>query len=663
LPVVVRRTPRAFWIALGAAALCLLLTMDDRYAGAIPDGRQMSWTAVAIVETGEIGQARGRDFTWARSGGDSVSRYGLGMSVAQLPAAWLAPSVEASFGPAASQPLFLIAPLMFVLAAAAAAGAIVLSLGGSGGAAASAILLTAIGSPLGAYAALDLSEPLQAAALTLSLAGAVAASDPAARRPRALSFLCGFAAGVAIFTKSSLAIVAPFALLPLLAGDGPLSWQRRALLAAAGMAGPLLMWAYFEVDRFGTMFASYGGERFSHPVADGLWRLIAGPNRGLLLYFPALAIAFPAAVLMLGRAGRLRTRLTAAASLGILASLLGLAAPWWAWHGVWGWGPRLLVPTIAPLAACAALGFDRWIGNHAPADRSAAGRWAVAARIALVALSVAVNLPGLLQNAAPVTMFVSSCEWPKADAVFAQTLAAYARRQEADGLHVAPDQALERIPRASSFVLYPWFIRATAVTSVDEAAKRLSTPPWAADRPDIRCAAVNSEERRVLLRRPGWSLWGRAFRPDSGAPGFQGVYDEGLLDQVVRAQQLRRGQAALALARKYVQLVPGGEGDAQVLESLRLLGRRSDAVEYLSGLSRERRSHPKINVVLALFERDSGNEAMARNLLGSVASSFPGTPAAGAPSAPLRAWAPDLHAMTTTPTDQAGSSEAISGRR
>src|SRR3954462_4796503 len=72
-----RRTPGAFWIALGAAALCLVFTIDDRYAGAIPDGRQMSWTAVAIAETGQIGQARARDFTWARTGGDGVSRYGL----------------------------------------------------------------------------------------------------------------------------------------------------------------------------------------------------------------------------------------------------------------------------------------------------------------------------------------------------------------------------------------------------------------------------------------------------------------------------------------------------------------------------------------------------------------------------------------------------------
>jgi hypothetical protein len=155
------------------------------------------------------------------------------------------------------------------------------------------------------------------------------------------------------------------------------------------------------------------------------------------------------------------------------------------------------------------------------------------------------------------------------------------------------------------------------------------------------------------MRRPGWPVWGRGFWRDGNAPGFPGVYDEGLLDQVVRAQQLGRAEQALVLARKLARLRPEGEADAYVLESLRLLRQRADAVEYLSGLSQERRSQPKINIVLALFERDAGNEPLARNLLGSVASAFPGTPVQGAIASSLGAWPPDLDAMTRTATDQA----------
>src|SRR5262249_19369205 len=97
----------------------LFVTTDDRHAGHTGDGRQMIWTAVAIAETGEIGQARGRDLAVPR-GLDAVSRFGMGMTIAQVPAAWLAPRIEARLGAGASQPLFLIAPLVFVIASGVA---------------------------------------------------------------------------------------------------------------------------------------------------------------------------------------------------------------------------------------------------------------------------------------------------------------------------------------------------------------------------------------------------------------------------------------------------------------------------------------------------------------------------------------------------------------
>ncbi len=203
---------------MAITALALLLTIDDRYPGAIADGRQMAWTAIAMSETGEIGQARGRDFTWARPHGDAVSRYGMAMSLAQVPAAWLAPRVEATLGPGTSQPLFLIAPLFCVCIAAAAAGWIVLLLGSGAGAIVAAVVLTALGSPLGSYASLDLSEPLQAASLSVTLGCAVAATraNVLGTPARLYAFAAGVAAGIAVLTKSSLWLAVPFALLPML---------------------------------------------------------------------------------------------------------------------------------------------------------------------------------------------------------------------------------------------------------------------------------------------------------------------------------------------------------------------------------------------------------------------------------------------------------------
>jgi hypothetical protein len=265
------------------------------------------------------------------------------------------------------------------------------------------------------------------------------------------------------------------------------------------------------------------------------------------------------------------------------------------------------------------------------------------------------NLPGLLQNAAPVTLFAAGCQWPTADKAFAESLASYARHAEPDGSYrVAPDQVLETMPRASPFLVYPWFARATSEQRPEERARLLEAPPWIQSRPDISCTdAATSELGRRLRNRPGWAVWGRGFWPDPDASGFPGVYDEGLLDQVVRAQQLGRAEAALTLSRKLAQLAPRGESDARVLESLRMLHKREDAVQYLSGLSRERRSEPRINLVLALFERDAGNEKLARNLLGSVVRFFPDTPAARAVETPIGDWPRDLNAMTASPTDQA----------
>jgi hypothetical protein len=636
------RRVRAIWLAVAVSALALILTADDRYPGAIADGRQMAWTAVAITETGGIGQARGRDFTWPRSGGDAVSRYGMGMSLAQVPAAWLAPKIEARLGPGTSQPLFLLVPLLCVCIAAAAAGWIALSLGLSAAAARAAVLLTALGSPLGAYAALDLSEPLQAAALTSALALSLASADPQVQRRRALiySAMAGLAAGVAVLTKSGLWAVVPFSLLCVWSPNGPVSRPRRVMATLAGFAGPVAVWVWFDFARFGELFASYAGEGFTHPFVDGFWRLLLGVNRGLVLYFPALVVAL-AAVAVRWRSAHVRARLAMLSSLGAFVALLCLAAAWWAWHGLWGWGPRLLVPALPALAALAAMLLDRWPRPI---------------RVAFVVVSVLINALGLVQNAGPVTMFTASCEWPAADASFAKSVAAYARRRGPDGtFHVAPDQVLETVPGASPFVVYPWFAASTWTQDSETAARRLQSPPWTRARPDIRCGQDLSRDFvRRLIRRPGWSVWGRGFVTSTSAPGFPGVYDEGLLDQVVRAQQRRRGEQALTLARKLASLAPSGEADAQVLESLRLLGRRSEAAEYLSSVPRERRLEPKINLVLALFERDAGNEQTARSLLASVAPSFGGSPAEEALSAPLAQWPPDLHSMITSATDQAG---------
>jgi len=620
------------WL-LAVLTAVFFLTTDDRHVGQIADGRQMIWTAVAIAETGEIGQARGRDLAYPR-GQDAVSRFGVAMSFAQVPAAWLAPAVEDRFGAGSSQPIFLVAPFIFVMAAAIFAGLAARELGAQLPGQRIAIALTAVGSPLVAYVALDLSEPLQAAALAGAFAAALAASRPASRFSTApatrLAWCAGCAVGIATLTKSSLLAVAPLALLPLLT-LGAAAGQRRRLTiwAAVGLSLPLAIWATFDLLRFGRLFGGYAGESFSHPWTDGFWRLLVGPNTGLLLFFPA-AVLVPIVAWRARRSHDHRLAIGAISALGVLGGLIAISAGWWAWYGIHGWGPRLIVPAIPLLACVAAVQIAQW--------RSVA----VASALAL---SIVLNLAPLLQHPVPVTNFRLACAWPRATAAGAARVPAFARRTKDGESRVLPDQILATTATASPFVTLPWFHLATR-GSTDEALRRLASPPWIRERPDIAPPPLTAERVRSFTRTPGWRWWGRGFWPDAADAGYGNVYDTALANQVLRAQQMGRADLALALSMKLVRLAPRGFHDALLLESYRLLHRPADAASWLSSRPRADRAHPAINVVLALFERDAGNEASARALLSSSVEAFRGSPVARALQQPLSAWPADFASMT-----------------
>ena len=592
--------------ALAIAASLLLLTTDDRHAGSVADGRQMIWTSIAMTETGEIAQARDRDFTFARTGGDAVSRYGMGMSFAQLPAAWLAPAVESRFGPASSQPLFLLAPLLFTLLGAYAAGRIALQLGGGAEAAFAATLLASVASPLGSYAAMEFSEPMQGAMLALTLWFSLEGRGVAA----------GFAAGLSVLTKSANLVVAPLALLPL--------WKHRRFVGAAiSFASILVVWLAFEIVRFGAPLANYPGEGFTNPILEGTWRLLFSVTKGLVFFYPALIVA------IVSRSDRLAK----AASLLASAALLALAAAYWGWHGNEGWGPRLILPAIPLLAPLAAVQLERWSGI---------------ATVAIVSLCFVANVPPLFQHPTPVSTYVTNLEWPAAGPKELYGIPSYAR----DGDRISPDLALAKVPRATPFLVYPWFARATW-SSADASARILQNPPWRHARGDlVPRHAMTPQLARYLTREPRWNFWGRGFAPSQDDAAYRAVYLEGLADQVVRMHQQERGTDALRLAQKLHRLRPGGESIALILESHRLLRNTPAAKTFLGSQPPQLRVDPRVNVVLALFERDAGNERGARAFLENAAPSLPGAPIQRAVAAPMDQWPRDLFSMTALPVGQ-----------
>lgn len=617
--------------ALLVVAAVLFLTADDRHAGKVSDGRQMIGTAVAIVETGSLGLAKGAPRTVEREA-DVVSRYGLGTSLAQLPAASLAPSVERRLGPGTSQPLFLLAPFLAVLLAAGAAGRVARLAGATPQGVGLAVLLAGLGSPLGAYATSDFSEALQAAALGGALALALAsAREEAPRAAARLAAAAGAAAGFAVLLKSGLAAAAPFLLLPLLA-SGPLR-GRRLLSGALGAAAPLATWLAFELVRFGTPFGGYGGEGFTHPVAEGLWRLLVGPNRGLLLFFPAAVLAAAGLFRALGKSGDPPVRLAAAGSLVAAGVLLVTSAAWWAWHGVGGWGPRLLVPTIPLLAPWAAL---------------VAGRLADGPRRLVLGLSIALNVPPLLVHPTLVDTFAANCRRPPLTPELEREVPPLAvEPDETSRPSVPPDQVLAKVPAAAPHVVYPWYLAASLAGTPEAVAVRLARPPWYGRRPDLgpRLVPFPPELAEVLAPPPRIGFLGRSLFRGAADPACGSVYLRELAGQVLRAHESGRFERGLALAERLAALESGEESDALLAESLRLLGRRDTATAYLAGLPAERAGSPPVVAVRALLARDRGRADLAARLGEAAAAWFPATPLAAAPRDPS-AWPATYAAFT-----------------
>ena len=610
--------------------LILAVVADDRHVGLIADGRQMIRTAVAIGETGEIGQALGRDFAYPRDAGDAVSRFGMATSLLQVPAALAAGPVEEAFGPGSSQALFLILPWLAVGVAAGAAGAIARRVGGTSLQVVAAVLLASLASPLASYAFLEFSEPLQAAVMTVGLAMALSAGSAVRARPW-LEAASGFAAALAVLTKSSLIVAAPWILLPLVDPSDTARTRRALLFAMLGATGPLAAWLAFELVRFGELFGGYPDDRFTHPWLDGAWRLLFGFNRGIVLFWPAL--------LLFVWTGRLfgRAILTSAAGRGWIAAAgvwgaqFAVAAGYWGWHGMEGWGPRLFLSAIPLMAPFAAVATSR-----------------PAALVAVTVVGGAINLPPLLQHPTPVATYVMNLRWPGVSPEHAERYPFYATSRSANGnVTVVPFEILEKMPTANPWQLYTWLWRASRQTNA-ELAQRLQEPPWSSERPDLVPAARWSPDvARQVIPVPRAGFLGRSLT-DTGGP-YATVYLDALLDQVVRAHQQDRIDRAVRLSERRAGMRPDGEAIAWRLESLRRAHRASEAETLLRSLPAETRSHPLINVVLALFDRDFGEERRGRALLASVASAFPDSPLQKALGSPLDSWPTTLDEMTRIP--------------
>jgi hypothetical protein len=573
----------------------------------------MGFTAVALVETGGLALAPDDLVVHAARNekGKWFSRFGIGSSLVQVPAAVLAFPVEDRFGLGASNSLFLAAPILLVLAAGFAAARVAGLLGGAG-AAPLALLLCVVASPLGSYASTLLSEPAQAACLAGVLSLSVASSlEKSERRASLLAALAGAAIGGALLAKSVAGVLSLPLALPLLA-PGPVRLVWRRVAAAAAGAVPLAgIWLAFEVLRFGRVGGGYGDEGFTHPLGDGLLRLTLMPNRGLLFFFPAAAVA--AAFLarcLLTRDGEPVRRLAALGTSLSLAGLLISSAMWWGWHGLVGWGPRLLVPAVPLLAPFAAL----WL-----AGRRRAWSWAV------VGAGVVLNLPPLLAHPSLVVPFMGSCSKGELSAEQAGHFPpSVVGRLSGGGFSVDPNHVLVNVLSAAPHVVYPWFAWASLAPTPEQTAARLLEPPWLGDKPRIVPGRLADPDRDVPFVAPGFRWgWGRSLVPGGQARETSQVYVDALTNQIRRLFDEPPGPALLEVSRKLHRLSPNRDAEAYRLEALRLTGRRQAAQELAASLSPSARQWPLTAAAIALHERDGGRPELARSSMQIAAGGSP----------------------------------------
>lgn len=594
-----RRPLRA---ALLVTALVLVLTADERYFGLVPDGRIMVRTAVSMITLGEIGIARGQAVGIDRPGGDSVSRYGLGPSLTLTVPTFFAGFFERELKPGSSQTLYVLHQILFLLAAAAGAGALARAWGGDERAVFRAALVAVVGSPLWAYAGADFSEPLQAALLATTFAAGAAAVAPGVppRRSLVLSAAAGAAAGGALLAKSVFILALPAALGLVLFGGEKAGRLRRGGAAILGWLAPAALWLAFEIARFGRPFASYAGEHFSQPPLDGLFRLTIGPNKGLLLYFPLVVLSIVGVPLLFRRSR------PAAISVALFAgAILLTSAAWWAWDGTFGWGPRLLVPLLPLLAVLAALG---------------AGRFPPIVFRLLLGLSVVVNLIGVLQPDVDTMKYLSILPRRVLSAADAARYPyfTYDRDTATGGGRLDNQFWVAEVPALSSLRVAPWLL--VNRLRGGDVLSRLRTPPWTADRPELRMetpleTALPADQLAHFTRPFAWPHLGMSFFRRKSDVSWGAAWTEGILDQALRAQDMRRTDRAVDFAERLWRNLPNPQTAVVLAESYRIAGRR-EALEDLAAWVRARRNvDSRFPLVLALSARDGGDVASARSLV------------------------------------------------
>ena len=535
--------PRAARISALAVLVVLLATVDTRSYGLIPDGKEMLSASAAVARFLEIGVSRDFGNAPRRPGGDAVSRYGMGLSLAEAVPGVATRALRAGAPSAPSAPVFVLLPIACLVAAAWATSRALLRLGAAPGWAAASGAGLVVATPLWGYAASDFGEPLQACCIALLLLAAVELADvPVSRR---WQIAAGVAAGFAVLTKTLLLV----AMAPLLACAvvGRRREERGPWLLISTFIGILVLWSSLELARFGKLFGGYSGETFTYPFFTGLLRLTVLPNKGLFWYAPIVLLAPVGFVRLFHRDAWLALACAASAVAPILA-----ASAWWAWDGQAGWGPRLLVPALPPLVLLAGLALT--VSGSAV---RLGGALALALGAGVNALGALVPFPSVYALSSVVP------PQPISEARAAGT--EYEIERGVDGVLTATaPHHLSLTPAWSPIRVHALLLAAKLRGAVAETLAREGLvgldPPFRPVLPRESAPAL------LLALRPLRIGWGREYFLE-GEEGYSDPWTEAMRDQTVRAIDMKDYARAQALGEEQLRRKNRGSDSDSDLDS------------------------------------------------------------------------------------------------